>query len=326
MNVLFICPNWAGLATPIIEEMSRQGHHVTHLDHSDLSKFKYIDIYHRIMSKFYSKISGVNYKYKQTDIQIEQILTGFFIGRDKYDMVMMTEPNLFNRHHLEILKSNATVLVATLWDSLRKSPDNADNLDMFDFVFSYDYLDCEENGFIKINNYLDPKWHAFCDYDECKYDLFSIMHFTKARYQHVRKILDANPWLNPNIIFYCDHPRKIKYIKDHRIKATDRLILGEDLAHCISGSKGILDVLQGEQSGLSFRIYESIGYQRKLVTTNPHIKDYDIYNPNNIAIIRDGYSISSDFFNKPYEPIDNDVICKYTLEQWVKNIMSRVTY
>ncbi|WP_205409198.1 hypothetical protein, partial [Vibrio gazogenes] len=281
---------------------------------------------HRVMSKLYSKLSGLNYKHKQTEVQIEQMLTSFFIGRDKYDVVIMTDPNLFNRHHLEILKSNTATLVATLWDSLRKSPDNADNLDMFDFVFSYDDIDCKESGFIKINNYLDPTWNAIFHYDECKYDLFSIMYFTKERYQHVRKILDANPWLNPNIIFYCDHPRKMNYIKDHRIKSTDKLILGEDLARCISESKGILDVLQGEQSGLSFRIYESIGYQRKLVTTNSYIRNYDIYNPNNIAIIKDDYKIQNDFFNKPYESIDSDVIYKYTLEQWVKKIMSKIAY
>ncbi|WP_038178876.1 hypothetical protein [Vibrio rhizosphaerae] len=324
MNILFICPNWAGLATPIIEEISRQGHQVTHLDHSDLSKFKYIDNYHRIISKIYSKLSGVNYKHKQTDTQIDKILKAFFIGRDKYDVIMMMEPNIFNRKHLDILKDNTNLLVVTLWDSLRKSPDNAENIDMFDFKFSYDEVDCKAFEFKKINNYLDPDWHPLIHYDECQYDLFSIMCFTKERYHHVIDILDANPWLNSNIIFYCDHPRKMRYIKDSRIKSTNKLILGEDLAHCISQSKGILDVLQGDQSGLSFRIYESIGYQRKLVTTNPHIQHYDIYNTNNIAIISDENNIPRDFFDKPYELIDKDIVERYTLERWVKNIMDEI--
>ena len=55
MRILFICPDWAGLATPIVKEMRRQGHNVTLLDHSDFSDFSYFNKTHRLLSKCYTR-------------------------------------------------------------------------------------------------------------------------------------------------------------------------------------------------------------------------------------------------------------------------------
>jgi hypothetical protein len=57
---------------------------------------------------------------------------------------------------------------------------------------------------------------------------------------------------------------------------------------------------------------------KKLITTNPDIINYDFYNPNNIQVI-DGENIRFDakFFNVPYEPIPEMIYNKYTLSDWV---------
>ena len=141
MSILFICPNWANLVTPIVREMRSQGYSIIHLDHSDLSSFYYFNSAHRLISKIYSGLSKESYKHRRTDLHIEHGLKIFFIGRDDFDAIIMTEPNVFNRSHLELLKGHSRYLIATLWDSLRKSPDNGDNLDIFDYVFSYDRID-----------------------------------------------------------------------------------------------------------------------------------------------------------------------------------------
>jgi len=324
MKIVFICPNWAGLATPIVKEMRKQGHQVIHLDHSDLSCFHYFDSAHRVLSKLYNCFSHNSYKHEQVDLQIEHALKSFFIGRDQFDVVIMTEPNIFNRRHLTIIKEHCRSVVATLWDSLIKSPDNGKNLDLFDSVFSYDQIDCDNHGLTKINNYLDPAWSPKCHNSDCEYDIFSIMSFTKERYKKIIKILNANPTLKMNILFFCDHPRKENRVNDDRVKMTNQLILNEELANCISRSRAILDVLQGEQSGLSFRVYESIGYKRKLVTTNTNIKNYDIYNENNIKVIDESNIIEPSFFDSNYQELSPEVIEKYTINQWVKNVINEI--
>jgi hypothetical protein len=53
----------------------------------------------------------------------------------------------------------------------------------------------------------------------------------------------------------------------------------------VSRAKVILDIQQKGQTGLSLRPFEAIGLQKKLITTNASIRDYDFYHPNNIMII-----------------------------------------
>jgi len=325
MKLLVICPNWAGLASPIVAEMKRQGHTVTHLDHNDFSDFSYYDATHRTLSKLYFLIKKKNYKHLTIDNQISRTINSFFIDRPHFDAVIMTEPNIFNEHHLAVFKKHSSKLVATLWDSLRKSPANGKCLNLFDHVLSYDSEDCKTLNLTKINNYIDPSWRSSIPYNKCEYDVFSIMSYTKERYQRTVDFLDKNPTLKSNIFFYIDHPRKQKYIKDSRIKITRKLVLGDELKKEIDNSRAILDILQGPQSGLSFRVYESISYQRKLITTNHHVEEYDLFNKNNICVLRDNWEINRDFFTTVYQAIPDDIYQKYTLSEWVNKVITEIS-
>ncbi|MGD8234195.1 hypothetical protein [Vibrio sp. TRT 1302] len=323
-NILFICPNWAGLAEPIVREMRRQGHEVVHLDHSDFSSFKYFGTFHRVMAKIYQLATKDNYKHRLTNAEVSRTIESFFIARKKFDAIILTEPNFFQREHLKLFKRYCENLVATFWDSLTKSPENTNNLDIFDIVFSYDDEDCDTYNLIKINNYLDPVWMTDVAFDNAKYDVFSIMSYTKERYKQVVKFLDANPNILPNIYFYIDHPRKRQAIKDKRIKVTERLILGEELKINIEQSKSILDLLQGYQSGLSFRVYESIGYKRKIITTNQNIRNYDIFSSENMMVLHDSYHVPEKFFLRSYVDLEPRLLKPYLISSWVKNVLDKL--
>ncbi|WP_192456309.1 hypothetical protein [Musicola keenii] len=325
MRLLFICPDWAGLATPIVAEMKRQGHDVIHIDHRDLSTFRYFDSCHRIIAKLYKIFTGKHYKRQALDHQIQHGLHNFFIGREPFDAIIMTEPKLFNEQHLNILRQHGKKLVATLWDSLSKAPDNALHINIFDHVLSYDSQDCARFHFTKINNYIDPSWKSTTPYQACEYDVFSIMSFTSERYKQAVQFLDKNPELKSNIIFYIDKPGKRKYIKDARIKASEQLFLGAELAHEIDNARAILDIVQGQQAGLSFRAYESMAYQRKLITTNLHTADYDFYNPHNVCMLNQDGSVPSDFIHTPYRPVAENIYHQYTLSAWVENVMQEIS-
>ncbi|UJR52635.1 hypothetical protein [Dickeya zeae] len=325
MRLLFICPDWANLATPIVTEMKRQGHDVTHIDHCDLSTFHYFDSPHRIVSKIYKTITGKNYKRLVLDNQIKLGLHNFFIGREPFDAIIMTEPKLFNEQHLAILRQHARKLVATLWDGLKKAPANGLYLNQFDHVLSFDSEDCEQFHFTKITNYIDSAWKSSIPYQACEYDIFSVMSFTPERYRHVIHFLDKNPGLKSNIIFYIGDSGKPKCIKDNRIKTSEKLLLGTELAHEISNSRAILDILQGQQTGLSFRAYESMAYQRKLITTNSHITSYDFYNPQNICVLdQDGY-LPQGFIHTPYQPVPEPIYHQYTLCSWVEKVIQEIS-
>ncbi|MTD01286.1 hypothetical protein GKS16_03215 [Streptococcus uberis] len=66
------------------------------------------------------------------------------------------------------------------------------------------------------------------------------------------------------------------------------------------------------------RTIEMLGMNKKIITTNSDIKNYDFYHPNNISIInRDSIEIDPNFLNSEYEPIDKEVYDKYSLKNWI---------
>jgi hypothetical protein len=66
-----------------------------------------------------------------------------------------------------------------------------------------------------------------------------------------------------------------------------------------------------------------MGLQKKLITTNSDIKNYDFYNPNNILIIDiKRPEIPKAFFENEYEKLPEDIYNKYTLSGWIKNVFS----
>ena len=82
--------------------------------------------------------------------------------------------------------------------------------------------------------------------------------------------------------------------------------------------KIFLDLIRKNQNGLSFRIFEALAYQKKIITSNKSIKLYDFYNSNNILVIdKRNIEIPIDFLETPYEPIPEDIYYKYTIQNWV---------
>jgi len=91
----------------------------------------------------------------------------------------------------------------------------------------------------------------------------------------------------------------------------------------LHNSQVLLDINRIGQKGLTFRVFESLGLEKKLITTNGDIKNYDFYNPNNILIIDEKKTnIPFDFFTKKYNPVSEDILKKYTIETWILQIIN----
>lgn len=105
------------------------------------------------------------------------------------------------------------------------------------------------------------------------------------------------------------------------IEVRKKRINQEDLSKFYNNTNTILDLVRDKQTGLSFRIFEAMAYQKKIITSNASIKDYDFYNPTNILILdENNLTIDPDFFLTPFIPIPNEIYEKYTLDSWVNTI------
>jgi len=89
----------------------------------------------------------------------------------------------------------------------------------------------------------------------------------------------------------------------------------------MNDSRVLLDIAQPKQDGLSFRIFEAMIMEKKLITTNRSVTAYDFYNPNNIFIWQNETTIpAKEFFTTPYSPVSEEIVKKYSLENWVQQI------
>ena len=97
----------------------------------------------------------------------------------------------------------------------------------------------------------------------------------------------------------------------------------KDISKIVDESRIILDVQHPKQTGLTMRTIEMVGMNKKLITTNESIKKYDFYNTNNIAVVnRKNVEISAEFLNAPYEPLSPELYEKYSLKNWIFEVLS----
>jgi len=108
------------------------------------------------------------------------------------------------------------------------------------------------------------------------------------------------------------------------IKKEKEFIGYEKYLGYIAESKAILDLFSRNQIGLSLRCMEALFFEKKLITNNLDIVNYEFYNPNNIFIIgKDDINNINDFLNSDYKKIDKDIVLYYDFENWLERFSEK---
>lgn len=96
----------------------------------------------------------------------------------------------------------------------------------------------------------------------------------------------------------------------------------ERLYKIYEGSRCVIDVENAGQHGLTMRSIEILGLRRKLITTNPDIVNYDFYHPDNVLVVdRKNPVVDMGFFDKPYQVLDEEIYKKYSLCNWILEVL-----
>ncbi|MEE1676026.1 hypothetical protein SNR37_001353 [Agarivorans aestuarii] len=319
MRILFISTDWTGLAKPVADELSNQGHNVTYLDHSEISYFSYKNNAHRALTKISDVFRKKKYKHLKTEQNIAYELSKFFSDQC-FDLAIFTNPDIFVEEHFNIIRAHIPRLHLMLWDSLGRMPQNREKLPYFDKVFSFDPIDAAAHNLEKVTNYYRHDQLPLST-KQYLYDVFCIMSFCKQRYPTLVQFLDKNPNLNSKILLYIDHPRKRKYIRHPKIEIIEQPILNEQLLPYVTQSKCILDIGYQNQRGLSFRVLEALAWERKLITTNTYVSQQDFYNSNNIHVLDIKNPIPIEFIKTDYLPVAANIKQTYRIDNIAKRLV-----
>lgn len=96
----------------------------------------------------------------------------------------------------------------------------------------------------------------------------------------------------------------------------------DDVSRITARSKTVLDVEHPRQRGLTMRTIETLLAGNKLLTTNQHLLDCDLYDASRALIIdRKAPRIDHAFLSIAVRPIPQELRDRYSCEAWVKELI-----
>ncbi|AUS03984.1 hypothetical protein [Pseudotamlana carrageenivorans] len=308
--------NW-GFNSFIEEELRRQGVEVYHINF-DAFKYKYPSKFHKSLNFIMKTFFDYNFK----RVHLNNHLLKRFELLGKQDQILVIKGDNLSIKTIGIIREKyCDKLIGFFNDSFSRYPRMEKVQHAFDEVFSFEPVDAKRFGFKFISNYIYFPIASQKDHKPYVYDIFNISSIGK-RFDALPKLRSyfENLNLKAKLIAFSGKPIKNKI---NGVEYINKKISIKEMLELVDVSKMILDLQRPKQDGLSFRVFEALGKQKKLVTTNASIVNYDFYHPNNILVIEiDKIQIPSTFLNAPYHEIDEAILNKYHISNWVKTVFN----
>lgn len=312
MKITLISLDVLGINDEIAKSLTKQGHEVNHINFH-LFRYKYPTILHRIFN-FISK-TFFKYDIKKKHLNKEILISLEKLG--KQDKILMLNSNFLLPYIIKNIKVYTTHLVAFFNDNVGRIPKILDVAPFFDEVYSFEPLDVKNHDFKFATNYIfkeigNPNRPN-------KFEVFNISSFSNRS-----KLIDDiaikldELGVSYNIISFGK--KKIK--SSSHVKYVNERINMAEVNELVAESNVLLDIHREGQNGLSFRVFESLGNKKKLITTNADIVNYDFYNPQNILVIdKNNIEIPMSFFTNAYIDPPKEIYQKYVVDNWSKIIL-----
>jgi hypothetical protein len=298
----------------LVDKLNQNDNVVLTYINIDAIPFKYKNFFSKVYNLILKLLKLPNLKEQNRADFIFKIIS----GKDKFDQILIIRPDKFQMKTLEFLKGNTDQLTCYLFDGIENFKNQKKTLSFFNKVFSYDKKDVEKFNFEFITNYIyDDTIHTA----EMKHEVFNISSYDK-RFGFIEKL--AN-YLSENNISFQFIIRKEQGAFHENIQFVRKYLSICEVKNYIAENKVLVDIQKENQTGLSFRIFEALGYDKKIITNNEDIVRYDFYNPNNICVIsEDNINIPATFFESEYEKLEPEIVDKYKLKNWIYQVFNVV--
>src|SRR5690606_14850074 len=248
--------------------------------------------------------------------------------RVKTDYALIIRPDLLDDDVIKKVKNTTSKIIGYQWDGLDRFPAVYDKIRFFDQFFVFDKKDIAVDKRCKpiTNFYFD---HLFGQEEIPNTDVYFIGSYVESRMQTLTDLAvffkDNNFIADINII---GNPKKqILPPTATGINHSAEIIDFKKNYQHIKKTKAVLDLIDDAHTGLSLRVFETIGFKKKLITNNPEVTKYDFYNPNNIFVIGErNIEDIEGFMQIPFEELPKDIHRKYGFENWLRNILDTPEY
>lgn len=321
-SILLISPTFFGYEKSIKQRLSEMAAKVDYFDERPANTF---------WSKAFVRINR-----KLISHRISQYYDSIYktIRNQVYDYVLVVNveamPISFLKKVREI--NPCAVLILYMWDSLSNKKNTVNYLSLFDRVYSFDPEDCKINSTISFRPlFFLNEYSKLSHKQNYKYDFSFVGTAHSDRYLLIQKIYNQiqnlglkSYWylyLQDLKLFYWNKLTNSSFAKAHLHDFRYKALSKDKVLDLVEKSRIIIDIQHPNQVGLTMRVIEILGARRKLVTTNTSIKDYEFYHEDNILVIdRENPIINKEFCYKKYQPLDDCIYYKYSLDGWLEDI------
>lgn len=240
-----------------------------------------------------------------------------------------------NCHRVLVLRDTIDVLNNSMKNKkkwLRQDEDFISKITPhFDKIYSFDFDDCKKYHFIYLNQFLPFSLSEMKKIRENTFDnntvkkCFFIGEYRKNRVEVINKlapILQLNNYETDfNLINYEALNKANATIEQSKYYTLGKKINYFDNIEKVKQSDIILEILQIGQTGVTLRAIEAILFNKKLITTNKSIKEYDFYNANQIFILDDQNDQDIiNFLHTRFTPVSLNILCQYSADAMLTTI------
>lgn len=281
------------------------------IDHHSIRwSFKYKNFGQRAYNFFRKNLVGKNIKLEFYEAGVKAVMCNL---ESSYEKILIIRPDLLSDHHLQQLRERTKCFIAYYWDTVDYAPRKRNILHFFDRILSFDPGDCKNFGFEFQSNFYCCENQT----SETRYQVYNLSSLDHRK-EITEEIAIALEGLGMSYLFkgFKRSPFKNSYIQyTPRITYQDML---KEARYC----NVVLDVTKLGQTGLTFRPFEALGLNKKLITTNAAIKDYEFYDPENIMIVEPGkVCLERSFFETPVREVPESIKSKFHIKQWLNDVL-----
>lgn len=327
-TIILAVHEYADFSTTIRKGLEHLGFKVIELD-THQPPFKYRNTRERLYN-FIRKtfLRDRNYKQQLKQKAIEEKLLQQLDSHPHADYALLIRADILPRSVIDSIRKKTDVVTAYQWDGLDRFPIIYDYIPKFDRFFVFDVKDLSIGGTFPITNFyfnhlrIEKK-------NKTENNAFFIGSYFEPRNQILQDISQRllAMKVKTDICIFSEHGHEIEKIQNLGFHHLDTTISYEDNLRRTISSEILIDVHINEHKGLSFRIFEALGYDKKIITTNSIVKSYDFYNENNIFVWEDNNIGNLEYFlNAPYKKVTKEIKEKYAFENWIHYVLGEEEY
>lgn len=242
------------------------------------------------------------------------------------DYCLLIRADIYPIDFIQLLKQKSKLLVSYHWDGLHRFPAIKKLIPLFDrfFVFDANDLKTKHQNILPATNFYFDIFDATPVKKE--YDLFFMGSCIKSRMPIILNFLNClkAEALKRKFLIYSSCNKEQNTYKREDIVFFNKHISYKENIELLNKSNIVVDFLNGTHKGLSFRTFEAIQFDKKLITNNPTIVNYDFFHPNNFFYWNGNNNDELiEFCKLPFSPMDEKLKEKYSFSNWISYILNQ---